>query len=168
MSDMMNITLAVPMPDLAPGASPLVPQDASAAIITVDGKYLMQHRDNKPWIFCPDHWGLFGGAFEADEDAGEALRRELHEELGLTITLDRVTAFCTHNNSLGEYQNKKRVFFEMSLQPDDMPALTLGEGQAMGLLTAEDIFHPERKVCPYDAFALWMHIQRRRNDAVVV
>jgi hypothetical protein len=40
-------------------------RDAAAAIIvTDDGRYLMQERDDTPGIFYPDHWGLFGGAFE--------------------------------------------------------------------------------------------------------
>ncbi len=44
-------------------------RDAAAAIIFLDdGRYLMQHRDDKPGIFYPDHWGLFGGAIEPGED----------------------------------------------------------------------------------------------------
>ena len=57
-------------------------QDAVAGIIVLeDGRYLMQLRDDIPGIFYPDHWGLFGGAIEKDEDFEEALIRELGEEL---------------------------------------------------------------------------------------
>ena len=54
--------------------SPLYPDDAACAIIVLsDGKYLMQLRDDKPEIFFPDCWGLFGGGVEKGEGRrGEA------------------------------------------------------------------------------------------------
>ena len=65
---------------------PLLPGDAVAGLILLeDGRYLLQKRDPLPDIFFPDHWGLFGGAVEESESDMEALRRELREELGLTV-----------------------------------------------------------------------------------
>jgi 8-oxo-dGTP pyrophosphatase MutT (NUDIX family) len=62
----------------------LSPSDASAAIIALSGKrYLMQLRDQKPNIFYPGHWGVFGGAMDPGESIRQGLRRELSEELGL-------------------------------------------------------------------------------------
>ena len=67
------------------GEGQLTPGDAAVALIVLeDGRYLMQHRDQKPGIFYPGHWGLFGGAIDADETPEIALRRELEEELGLS------------------------------------------------------------------------------------
>ena len=39
----------------------------------------MQLRDQKPNIFYPGHWGLFGGAIEENEDPTVALKRELRK-----------------------------------------------------------------------------------------
>src|SRR6516165_8236664 len=62
----------------------LSPSDASAAIIALPGKrYLMQLRDQKPNIFYPGHWGVFGGAMDPGESIRQGLRRELSEELSL-------------------------------------------------------------------------------------
>ena len=61
----------------------LSPGDASVALIVVDSaNYLLQLRDQKPGIFYPGHWGLFGGALDPGETPDTALRRELFEELG--------------------------------------------------------------------------------------
>ena len=43
-------------------------QNAVAAIIKYEDKYLFQLRDKKKNIFFPEHWGLFGGAIEKNED----------------------------------------------------------------------------------------------------
>lgn len=60
--------------------SEVYPQ-ASKAVIYKDSKILIQHRDNKPEIFFPDKWGLFGGAVNKNESIELALIRELKEEL---------------------------------------------------------------------------------------
>ena len=45
------------------GEGELTPSDAAVALIVLDdGRYLLQLRDQKPKIFYPGHWGLFGGA----------------------------------------------------------------------------------------------------------
>ena len=61
-------------------ALPLKAADATAAIIIgSDGRYLLQQRDDKPDIFYPGHWGLFGGALESGETPAEGLARELRD-----------------------------------------------------------------------------------------
>ncbi|MEM9209912.1 MAG: NUDIX domain-containing protein [Pseudomonadota bacterium] len=132
-------------------------RDAAAAIICLDdGRYLMQHRDDKPGIFYPDHWGLFGGALDPDEEPETALQRELREELGWDMP--RPHYFTTMNfgfDVLG-IASTIRVFYTLSLSVDVIPRLTLGEGQSMQALTSQDILL-EKRVVPYDAFALWLH-----------
>ena len=47
---------------------PLRPGDAAVALIVLDDlRYLMQLRDQKPGIFYPGHWGLFGGGIDPGE-----------------------------------------------------------------------------------------------------
>src|SRR5689334_9608515 len=54
---------------------------AAALLVTGDGRYLMQLRDDIPTIMLPDHWSLFGGSVDPGETVEAALRRELMEEL---------------------------------------------------------------------------------------
>ncbi|MGA7803419.1 NUDIX domain-containing protein, partial [Bradyrhizobium sp.] len=62
---------------------PLRPGNAVAAIIVVEGQYLLQLRDAKRGIFFPSHWGCFGGGIDPGETVEQALARELEEELDL-------------------------------------------------------------------------------------
>jgi hypothetical protein len=48
---------------------------AVSVIVTEDGRYLLQLRDDLPGVSLRGHWGLFGGALEAGETAEQALRR---------------------------------------------------------------------------------------------
>jgi 8-oxo-dGTP pyrophosphatase MutT (NUDIX family) len=138
----------------------LRPDHAAVALLVLeDGRYLMQQRDQKPGIFYPGHWGLFGGGIEPGETAEGALRRELHEELGLeepivaswftNITLD----FTPCGNGPVE-----RHFYEVRLRTAQMERLVLGEGRAMRAFEGRELLTRER-VTPYDAVAIWMHMR---------
>ena len=132
-------------------------RDAAAAIIVLDdGRYLMQLRDDKPGIFYPDHWGLFGGAIEEGEDGEQALRRELREELDHEA--DAVSYFTRMDfafESLGA-KPSIRLFYVVEMPASQIGRLTLGEGRQMGALSPDEILL-EKRVVPYDSFAIWMH-----------
>ena len=55
------------------------------AVLLVDGRYVMQLRDDKPGIAAPGVWGLFGGSVEVGEEPRVALLRELEEELCINL-----------------------------------------------------------------------------------
>jgi 8-oxo-dGTP pyrophosphatase MutT (NUDIX family) len=132
-------------------------RDAAAAIIVLDdGRYLMQLRDDKPGIFYPDHWGLFGGAIDEGEDGEQALRRELREELDHEA--DAVSYFTRMDfafESLGA-KPSVRLFYVVEMMASDMGRLKLGEGRQMSALSPDEILL-EKRVVPYDSFAIWMH-----------
>lgn len=140
-------------------------RDAAAAIIALDdGRYLMQLRDDKPGIFYPDHWGLFGGAMEDGETGEQALRRELREELDHDAgSLSFFTQMDFGFESLGA-ASTVRLFYVVEMKAADIGRLTLGEGRRMEALAPADILL-EKKVVPYDSFAIWMHCAwMRQND----
>jgi 8-oxo-dGTP pyrophosphatase MutT (NUDIX family) len=144
------------------GEGRLRPANAAVALIVIDGEnYLMQLRDQKSGIFYPDHWGLFGGAVDAGESPDQTLRRELEEELGLTVeTVCYFTEF-TFDFEFSRCGRLTRRFFEVPLERTAPSSLILREGAAMRIFSAREILTMER-VVPYDAFAIWLHAIGRR------
>lgn len=142
----------------------LVPQDAVAAIILVDGdRYLLQQRDFKPEIFYPGFWGCFGGAHEPGETDEQALAREIDEELGLTPADYDARYFVRFTSDFAfRYRETvvRRNYYEFSIPQSAVSRIRLGEGRAFGLLTRAEVL--TGRITPYDAFALWLHINRER------
>ena len=141
----------------------LVPSDAVVGLIVVDDeRYLMQLRSQKPGIFYPGHWGLFGGAVDDGESAERALVRELHEELGIEVSdscyfteFSFDFGFCGHGRVW-------RRYYKISVTSWMTKNMVLGEGSDMRAFTASDILNLPRLV-PYDAFAIWLDATQRRN-----
>jgi 8-oxo-dGTP pyrophosphatase MutT (NUDIX family) len=142
----------------------LRPGNAVAAIIVVAGHYLLQLRDRKRGIFFPGHWGCFGGATEAGEAREEALARELLEELALELSPNAFRYFSRFDFDLGFCGLPPiwRYFYELELDPAVLPRLHLAEGLAMQSFAPEAIVTAALPLTPYDAFALWLHINRAR------
>ena len=129
-----------------------------------DGRYLLQLRDNKPGIFFPGHWGAFGGGVESGEQSVNALRRELEEELGLTVAeLRPFTRFEFDLTSMG-FARVYRDYFEVRLPVSAAGSLRLGEGAGFEFFTRDELLALPR-LAPYDAFALWFHANQSRLTA---
>jgi 8-oxo-dGTP pyrophosphatase MutT (NUDIX family) len=138
----------------------LTPADASVALVVLDdGRYLMQLRSERPGIFYPGHWGLFGGALDAGEDFDTALLLELKVELGHDIGGGRYFTEFTFDFSFRGMGKMVRRYFEVTLPAARLGELVLGEGSAMKAFAARDVLSQER-VVPYDAFAVWLHATR--------
>lgn len=91
---MTKLEVKMTLSEDLPPSKKLKPESAAAAIIVNSaGHLLLQLRDNKPDIFFPNHWGCFGGAIDANEDAFEAVIRELKEEIGLQVNLKKSERF---------------------------------------------------------------------------
>ena len=141
---------------------PLVPSNAVAALLLLgDGRYVMQLRDVKSRIFYPGHWGLFGGAVDEGEEEAQALLRELDEELGFVP--QTVSSFVRLDFDLSTIGAGKvyRAVYEVPVTDTEFAAFRLREGLACEALTVREIL-VERKVTPYDSFAVWMHHARKR------
>jgi 8-oxo-dGTP pyrophosphatase MutT (NUDIX family) len=142
---------------------PLQPADAAVALIIVgdERRYLMQLRDEKPGIFYPGHWGVFGGAVDRGESPERALRRELREELGLSVTsMQYFTEFSFDFGFCG-FGRFTRSYYEVQVQTAVMGELVLGEGSDMRAFSARELLTGAR-VVPFDAFAIWLHAAGRQ------
>jgi 8-oxo-dGTP pyrophosphatase MutT (NUDIX family) len=140
-----------PQSELRPGHA------ACAVIVLDDGRYLLQLRDLKPGIFYPGHWGLFGGAIDADETPEAALRRELGEEIGLVA--EELRPLTQFSFTCGRHGRIDRHFYEVTIPNGVLPELELREGAQMRAFTAANILSQPR-VVPYDSFAIWIHASR--------
>jgi 8-oxo-dGTP pyrophosphatase MutT (NUDIX family) len=141
---------------------PLCPGNAVAALLVLDdGRYVMQLRDALPNIFYPDHWGCFGGAVGDGEAPQEALTRELEEELEYRPGAAReFTRFDFDFSKVGQ-SRVYRVYYEIPVSNANFARFVLHEGAAFEAVEGRNLL-TQRKVTPYDAFAIWMHMSRIR------
>lgn len=148
--------------DFFPGGEGLLaPGDAAAAILIVeDGRYVCQLRSQRSGIFYPDHWGLFGGAVESGEDPVAGLRRELMEELSLTIAEPSYFTEFTFDFSFRGLGQVLRRYYTVGISDAEMKRTKLGEGRKIRALTGTELLR-KRRVVPYDAFAIWLHFTQR-------
>ncbi|MGH7126158.1 MAG: NUDIX domain-containing protein [Stellaceae bacterium] len=132
---------------------------SAALLVTADGRYLMQHRDDLPHIMLPGHWSCFGGAIEADESPEAALRRELLEEIEFRA---RDVAAFTEMDVLLPLDPPRRDrmhFFAVPIIATDLDRMVLHEGQGKALFTPEALA-AEPRVAPWDLAAVLMHARR--------
>jgi len=104
---------------------------ATALIVNSEGRFLLQHRDDKPGIYNPGLWGSFGGAIEPYEPPDEGLLRELREELAWQP--ERIELYGAY-----PYDGGKLLIY-VYIAPIAVPleALVLGEGQAMAFFAPD-------------------------------
>jgi 8-oxo-dGTP diphosphatase len=108
------------------------PTISAKALIHQDGRYLLQHRDNDPKIWHPDHWGLFGGELDDGETPKQGLVRELEEELDLRAQKPRY---------LFPWYPRPRATIHIFLVQLDIPisCLELREGVGMDLFSLKEM-----------------------------
>jgi 8-oxo-dGTP pyrophosphatase MutT (NUDIX family) len=148
-------------------STPLKPANAVAAIILIGSDYLLQQRDNKHGIFFPAHWGCFGGAMENGETHEEALVRELHEELAIALHPPILRYFTRFefDLSFADLAPISRHYYELEFATSQLATFRLQEGSALRLFSPGEILATAVPLTPYDAFALWFHINQRRLTA---
>ncbi|MBC8170592.1 MAG: NUDIX domain-containing protein [Anaerolineae bacterium] len=105
----------------------------SAILMNEQGTVLLQQRDNadlKPDLPYPGYWTFFGGAVEPGEEPGDAIRRELLEELEIEAVLKFWQSYqCPARTIPGEVVTINYVY--IGRLDRDLATMTLHEGQKM-------------------------------------
>jgi 8-oxo-dGTP diphosphatase len=105
---------------------------------------LVYRRDDKPSIPFPGMLDLPGGGREGDESPAECVMRELAEEFGIKVAIDRIHYRRAH--LLGDGATVS-WFFAVRLLEDEVAAVRFGdEGQDWALLPAADFIADEDAV----------------------
>ncbi len=105
------------------------------AFIYHDDRLLLQLRDDKPTIYHPNHWGLFGGSLDPGETPQQAIVRELTEELCWTPPDPRFLFTW-------EEEMKPWVTYVFATPLTvAVEHLCLTEGQALGMFTLNELTH---------------------------
>lgn len=100
---------------------------ATALLVDADGRFLLQHRDDKPEIANPGKWGSFGGEIEPGETPEEGFLREMREELGWAP--ERYARYGAVRLPSGDISQLIYIYTARVDVPFER--LTLGEGQGM-------------------------------------
>jgi 8-oxo-dGTP diphosphatase len=117
----------------------------NALLYNPRGQVLLQHRDDNSYTVFPGHWGLFGGGVEEGESLGEALDREIWEELEYRV----------QHKELWLIAREARADFHMFLVPIDVEPqhLKLNEGQGLGYFEIQEALNT-LKLPPVTRYAL--------------
>ena len=125
------------------------------AVILVDGAYVLQLRDNIPGIAYPGMWSLFGGALEPDENPEEGLRREILEELGVTLGVCRPLWQVERFSEFWRQPSRYWVFVVDATR--EWPSHILREGKAARLFQFEDL---PQEIVPLAGEAIQHHARK--------
>ena len=129
---------------------------ATALIVSIDGRYLFQLRDDKENLPLRNHWTLFGGHVEAGEDGRTAVLREVEEELSYKArecvwyheaiyVLPRRTDRIVHKS-----------YYLIQILPEEIDKMVLSEGYDMRLMTLHELMGLPR-IAPWDLSVVLMH-----------
>jgi 8-oxo-dGTP diphosphatase len=123
-------------------ASPRHSVSVAGVVVDADDRVLViQRRDN-------GHWEMPGGVLELDENIEDGLRREVAEETGMTVQVERLT---------GVYKNLTRgiVALVFRCRPGLEPAQSTLEARQIRWMTCDevrDVMTPAYAIRVLDAF----------------
>lgn len=150
---MLGDMIPYPLPDLPrrslDSAQPVDRTTVGAALITEDGRFLLQRRDPKPDIVLPDHWCFFAGGVEPGETPDQAIWREVEEELCWRPAAVRWLCESVGVVPRPHHPVVRRVWYVAELPVADLPKLRQQEGAGMALFDLPGILALE-KIAPWD------------------
>ena len=132
---------------------------STKALITDKKKrYLLQLRDSNSRCYYPGHWGLFGGRLNKNETFLKAVRREVKEETGLDIKVNR-KIFEVKFKTIGLKKKRNLIYFECIVKNELNVHLT--EGQKYKFFYFKDL--KKLKMIPLDFVAISAHQNNINN-----
>jgi 8-oxo-dGTP pyrophosphatase MutT (NUDIX family) len=96
---------------------------------------LLHKRDAKAKV-NPNSWAFFGGLNEDQETPKQTFKRELQEELNITIPENKIKPLCDYFNN--ELQTYRYVFFVESDLPKEQ--MNLSEGEDFDWIPLDKVF----------------------------
>ena len=135
------------------------PTIVSCIFYTLDGKYLLQLRDDKLGLPLRNHWALFGGKVEEGENDFQAIKREMIEEL--RFTSDDYEWFHEAIYALPALPKKivKKIYWILPITLSQFANMQLCEGADKKLFKIQEIFLIE-KISPWDLSAILLHARQ--------
>jgi 8-oxo-dGTP diphosphatase len=131
--------------------------DSSVGVVIYDeyGRVLLQKRDQKPTIYFPGLWGLFGGACNKNESPLDAAVRELNEELCVNTGKNIKYLFNLEIDSCNLGPPRKRYFYYVKFSKSNLQNIVLKEGEDFKFFHADSLPIPTDLV-PFDFAAVLM------------
>ena len=111
----------------------------SEAIIRTDKAVLMQLRDDIDKIIYPNHWCLFGGHGQEDEDPIDILIRELEEELSSSFAKEECLLWKSFDFK-NDDMNAKIYVYTIRVGVGEISRFSLREGQGMAFIPFKDLY----------------------------
>jgi ADP-ribose pyrophosphatase YjhB (NUDIX family) len=136
--------------DLLPGAMPVIHDyagsdvykrtrrtydvlTATGLLVDAEGRFLLQHRDDKPDIANPGRWGSFGGMIEPYETPEEGFLREIEEELSWRPTTFGLVSAVSYKPD----HHWQLIYVYDAVVDVPRDRLDLHEGQGMGFFAPD-------------------------------
>lgn len=122
----------------------------TAILVDAKGRFLLQHRDDRPDIINPGLWASFGGMLEPYETPEAGFLREVQEELGWQPASHAFFGAAPYTPQAGvgsDRPNSQLIYVYAA--PVDVPftSLVLNEGQGMAYFPPEGL--PQNTVSAY-------------------
>jgi len=115
----------------------------------LDGRVLMQLRDDVPDIAGPGKWCLFGGHIDPGETILETAIREMEEETGLIIQPRELTPYVVSRS-----RPNSNLVYVYRMVRDIKPAdIRVGEGAGFAFMTRQQL----GRIDMIDAFRTLFH-----------
>ena len=112
-------------------------ESVQSILISTEGEFILQKRDNKPGIGVPGKVVNFGGSSEFGETPLQAIAREIREELCIKLLEDdfKLVGSFVMKSSLDGEDRLRYVFVARNIKKAD---LILKEGEAIVFAKTKD------------------------------
>jgi 8-oxo-dGTP diphosphatase len=138
-----------------------VREGTSVLLISTDGRLLMQLRDDLPHVSDPGKISLFGGRREGMESFLECAVREVHEEIGYYLPLERfepIGSYSGPDHATPGGSLRGKIFLARDVPIDQ---LTVTEGR-LAIVAVDELERVSDRLALPAEYALAIFLKRER------